>query len=187
MTTDSPVRTAPGQALRRLYFTRFAFALVWAVVLFFTAGSPSPFLTVWLLIYPLFDAGSVLFQLRSEGRAESSRIPEWLNVVLSVVAAVALAWTSTVSTSSALVAWGAWAIVSGLLQLIVAILRRRTGGQVPLMISGAVSVLAGSGFAMQGIQGGGLGLSAVGGYAILGGILFLISAIRLSILRGRRA
>lgn len=178
---------APGltRALRRLYFTRFAFAVVWAVVLIAGAGGgTSPFLTVWLLIYPLFDAGAVLYQLRSEGASASPRIAEWANVVLSVAAGVALAWTSTVSPAAALIAWGAWAIVSGLLQLVVAVLRRRSGGQVPLMISGAASVLAGGAFTVMGASGTST-LTSVGGYAIVGAILFLISAIRLSVLLGR--
>jgi uncharacterized membrane protein HdeD (DUF308 family) len=184
MTTESPAALGLHGALRRLYFTRFAFAVVWAVVLIVTGGAPSPFLTVWLLIYPLFDAASVLYQLRSEGRSNSPRIAEWLNVVLSVAAGVALAVTSTVSTGAALITWGVWAIVSGLLQLIVAILRRHAGGQVPLMISGAVSVLAGGAFAVMG-AGGASSLTSVGGYATIGAILFLVSAIRLSVLRGR--
>jgi hypothetical protein len=51
---------------------------------------------------------------------------------------------------------------------------------VPLIISGGISVLAGAAFAAQGLQGGGT-VSGVGGYAVLGGIFFLIAAIRLSI------
>lgn len=186
MTTESRAASGLSSALRRLYFTRFAFAVVWAVALIISGGSPSPFLTVWLLIYPLFDAGSVLYQIRSEGRSSSPRIAEWTNVVLSVVAGIALALASTVSTSAALVTWGVWAIVSGLLQFIVAILRRRAGGQVPLMISGAASVLAGGAFLAMGAAGAAT-LAVVGGYAIIGAILFLISAIRLSILLGRKS
>jgi len=190
MTSDNPAAPGLGSALRRLYFIRFAFAVVWAAVLFLAGREPSAFLSVWLLIYPLFDAAAVLYQLRSEGRAHSPRTPEWINVALSIAAGAALAWTSSVSTASALVTWGVWAIVSGLLQLIVAILRRRTGGQVPLMVSGSVSVLAGGAFAVMGAAalaaGSAAALTSVGGYAIVGAVLFLISGIRLTILLGGR-
>lgn len=180
MTTSaaSPVRL--GATLRRIYFIRFAFALVWAAIVFVTASTLSPFLTVLLVIYPLVDAGAVFLQIRSEGESRGPRPAEWINVVLSVVAAIALGAASTVSTAAILIAWGIWAIVSGITQLTAAIMRRKSGGQVPLMISGAISVLAGGAFAAQGLQGEG-SAAGVGGYAILGGIFFLIAAIRLSI------
>ncbi|MFJ2952036.1 DUF308 domain-containing protein [Streptomyces sp. NPDC087226] len=74
----------------------------------------------------------------------------------------------------------AGAIVSGAVQLIVGLGRhkRRMGGQWPMMLSGGISVLAGAQF----IVGGSASdpqLTSVGGYAILGGIFFLISALRL--------
>lgn len=173
----SPVRL--GAALRRIYYIRFAFALVWAALIFLTASSVGPLLSVLLVLYPLVDAGAVFIQIRSEGDASSPRTAEWINVALSVIAAIALGWASTVSTGAILVVWGVWAIVSGVLQLLAAILRRKSGGQVPLIISGAISVLAGAAFAAQGAQNA--SATGVGGYAILGGIFFLIAAIRLGI------
>lgn len=180
MTTSAASTTRLGAALRRIYFVRFAFALVWAALVFATASTQGPVLTVLLVLYPLVDAGAVLLQLRAEGPARGPRPAEWVNVALSVAAAIALGWASTVSAAAVLIGWGIWAVVSGLTQLFAAILRRKSGGQVPLMISGAISVLAGSAFAAQGFQGGGT-LLGVGGYALLGGIFFLIAAIRLSI------
>lgn len=171
---------ALGATLRRIYFIRFAFALVWAALVFTVGSSAGPLQTVLLVLYPLVDAGAVLLQIRAEGDSRGPRPAELINVVLSVLAAIALGWASTVSTPAVLLAWGAWAIVSGLTQLFAAILRRKSGGQVPLMISGGISVLAGGAFAAQGLQGGGA-LAGVGGYAVLGGIFFLIAAIRLSV------
>jgi uncharacterized membrane protein HdeD (DUF308 family) len=84
------------------------------------------------------------------------------------------------------VVWGVWAVVSGVVQLIVALLRRSLGGQIPLVVSGAISVLAGIAFAAQGTQGTGTAVG-VGGYAVVGGIFFLIAAIRLSIVLRRAA
>lgn len=171
---------ALGATLRRIYFIRFAFALVWAALVFTVGSAEGPLQTVLLVLYPLVDAGAVLLQIRAEGDSRGPRPAELINVVLSVLAAIALGWASTVSAPAVLLAWGAWAIVSGLTQLFAAVLRRKSGGQVPLMISGGISVLAGGAFAAQGLQGGGA-FAGVGGYAVLGGIFFFIAAIRLSV------
>lgn len=180
--TDSPAsRPTPALSadLRRLYVIRFAFALLWGVTLL-TVPLEGVALPVLLAIYPLVDAGAVLWQLRSEGPGASPRAAEWVNVVTSVLAAVGLAIASSFSPAAALATWGAWAIVSGVTQLVTALQRRRTGGQVPLVVSGALSVLAGSGFAVSGLLGAGT-VGGVGGYAIVGGIFFLIAAIQLSV------
>jgi uncharacterized membrane protein HdeD (DUF308 family) len=71
-----------------------------------------------------------------------------------------------------------WASASGITQLISAVLRRSSGGQVPQILSGAISTLAGISFLLQASKSA-HSMSAVGGYAILGGVFFLISALRL--------
>lgn len=177
-TTAAAAAPSLGFALRRLYFVRFGFAVVWAAILFFAAGSTSPLLTVLVILYPLIDAAAVIWQLRSEGSAQASRVPEWINVIVSVLAAIGLGWASTISLSDTLVVWGAWAVIAGVVQLLAAILRRKTGGQVPLIVSGAISIAAGLGFASQGIHTAS-SVTGIGGYAILGAIFFLIAAIRL--------
>lgn len=170
-----------SRALRRLYFFRSAFAVVWAGLLFATGGTAGPFLTVLLVVYPLFDAGAVLWQLRATPDADRSRASEWVNVVVSILVGIALGVTSTFSLSAALAVWGAWAIGAGLPQLISAIRNRRSGGQVAQMLSGGISLLAGSAFLLQGLQGAET-IVGVAGYATLGAVFFLVSAIRLSIL-----
>lgn len=189
MTTavDSTASSPTGTALRRLYFTRFGFTLVWAALLFATGGSMGPFLTTLLIIYPLFDAVAVFWQLRSHKSPGRTNVSEWANIVVSILISIALGWASTVSASAALVVWGIWAIGAGIPQLITAIRNRRAGGQVPQMLSGGISVFAGSAFLFQGLQGSDA-ITGVAGYALLGAVFFLISAIRLtSVLRRRNA
>jgi uncharacterized membrane protein HdeD (DUF308 family) len=78
----------------------------------------------------------------------------------------------------ALRVWGAWAILAGAIQLIVGLRRRRLGGQWPMIISGGLSTVVGASFiAMAGQDDP--SLSNLAGYAVLGGVFFLISAIRL--------
>lgn len=180
MSETSSSLTLSG-ALRRLYFVRFGFTVLWAALLFLTGGTSGPFLTVLLITYPLFDAASVFWQIRADGGHRSTKVSEWINVVVSVLVAIALGWASTVSAAAALTVWGAWAVGAGLPQLITAVRNRRSGGQVPQMLSGGISLLAGGAFVAQGIQGGGM-ITGVAGYALLGAIFFLISAIRLSIM-----
>jgi len=170
-----------GHALRRLYLVRFVVAAVWVGVMFATsadATEPTALLTVLLVLYPLFDAGAVLWQLRADPDPRRSKAAERTNVVVSVVVAVALGIASSNTIPAALAVWGAWAIVAGVPQLIAAIRNRSTGGQVAQMLSGGISVVAGLGFLSQGLQDHGT-ISGTAGYAALGAIFFLVSALRL--------
>ncbi|WP_235026378.1 DUF308 domain-containing protein [Glutamicibacter sp. JC586] len=101
-------------------------------------------------------------------------------MALSLIIAIALGVSSSASVSSALAVWGIWAIVAGIPQLITAIRNRKAGGQVAQMFSGGISVLAGTSFILQGLKGE-ASMSGAAGYATLGAIFFLISAIRLSV------
>lgn len=167
--------------LRNLYFIRFTFAIIWVGVMFTTtakAVEPNALLTVLLVIYPAFDAGAVLWQLRANtGRA---KVSEWISIVVSILIAIALGISSSLSLSAALAVWGIWAIVAGIPQLVTAIRNRKAGGQIAQMLSGGISVFAGSGFLLQGIAGKTM-TTGPAGYAMLGAIFFLISAIRLSV------
>jgi uncharacterized membrane protein HdeD (DUF308 family) len=94
-----------------------------------------------------------------------------------------IAVLSTIGT--ALLVFGIWALLSGAIQLVIAIRRQRAGGaQWPMIISGGLSVLAGAAFAaMSGSATS--GLSTIAGYSAFGAFWFLVSAIALS-LRTRR-
>jgi hypothetical protein len=52
------------------------------------------------------------------------------------------------------------------------------GGQWAMILSGGISVLAGASFIRSGAQDN-PSLTALAGYAALGGIFFLVSAVRL--------
>lgn len=186
----APVASAYARSLRTLYVVRAVFALAWVGTVFATSAQalePTALLTVLLVLYPLFDAGAVLWQLRADPDPHRSKTAEWVNVVVSVGVALALGIASQISLPSVLVVWGVWAIVSGVPQLIAAITNRRHGGQVAQMLSGGISVVAGAGFLFQGLQGSGM-ITGAAGYAGLGAIFFLISALRLSAtLKGRQA
>ncbi|KUM81458.1 hypothetical protein [Streptomyces griseorubiginosus] len=178
-TTTAPApASAPdvvASALRRLYFVRFGFALLWAVALFSTASSIGPVSATLLVIYPLFDVVAAVVDARSS-RASRSAPGLYVNMAISGLAAVGLAVASGVP--GVLRVWGAWAVTAGLVQLIVAVRRRELGGQWAMIASGGISVLAGLSFLRQ-AGAPDPSLSSLAGYALLGGIFFLVSALRL--------
>jgi len=169
--------TRSTEALRNLYFVRFGFAIVWAILLMVIAKSINPGAVALIIIYPLFDVGAAIVDFRSSGSSRP-KAPLYVNMALSLLTAIGLAVAVGSGIPNVLRVWGGWAITAGIVQLIVAILRWRVGGQLAMILSGGISVLAGTAFVLMAGDPN-AALTGVGGYAILGGIFFLISAIRL--------
>ncbi|MFF8456763.1 hypothetical protein ACF06T_19760 [Streptomyces albidoflavus] len=177
-TASTPAAASPAAALRKLYFLRFAFAAAWAALLLATAGTLTTLTAVLLVAYPLFDVGCAVADLRSarpEGRPVRGL---YVNVALSTLTAAGLAAAATSGIPAVLRVWGAWAITAGLVQLAVGVARRGLGGQWAMIASGGISTLAGASFLAQ-AGGADASLSALAGYAFLGGVFFLVSALRL--------
>ncbi|MBB5800947.1 uncharacterized membrane protein HdeD (DUF308 family) [Saccharothrix ecbatanensis] len=174
-TVAAPTTIAP--ALRRLYFVRFGFALVWAGLLFTSASELGPISVTLLVLYPLFDVVAVLIDVRSSQAAKPA-LGLYLNIAISGVAGVGLAVAAASGIPAVLRVWGAWAVVSGLTQLIVGVSRRTLGGQWPMIISGGLSTIAGTSFVLQAAQPN-ASLVNLAGYAAVGGLFFLVSAVRL--------
>lgn len=171
-TLAAPAGTA--SALRRLYFVRAGFAIVWAAALLTTATDLGPVAVTLLVLYPLFDVAAAVVDARS------SRAPGlYVNIAVSLLATAGVAVAATSGIPAVLRVWGAWAIVSGLVQLYVGITRRGLGGQWPMILSGGLSVLAGASFIVM-ASAGDPTLANLAGYATVGGIFFLVSAIRLA-------
>jgi len=167
--------TTPGLtgALRRLYVVRFGFAVVWAGLLATTARELGVLAAILLVLYPLFDLAAAFVDI------SSSRSRELIvNIAFSALAVIGLGVAVASGSPAVLRVWGAWAVLAGLVQLFVGLRRRALGGQIPMILSGGVSVLAGSGFIKMAGQDH-PSLINLAGYALLGGIFFLISAIRL--------
>jgi uncharacterized membrane protein HdeD (DUF308 family) len=171
--------TAPGIAptLRRLYFVRFGFAIVWALLLFATKSDLGPVSIALLVVYPLFDVAAAVVDTRSS-RATGPARGLYVNIAISLLAAIGVAVACASGVPAVLRVWGAWAIVSGLVQLIVGAARRKMGGQWPMILSGGISVLAGASF-ITSASAANPSLANIAGYAVLGGIFFLVSALRL--------
>jgi uncharacterized membrane protein HdeD (DUF308 family) len=176
-TTISPAISQTASALRRLYFVRAAFAVVWAALTMAVAGELNLITTVLFVIYPLFDVGAAVYDLRSS-RSGTSPALLYVNIAVSTITAIGLAVAAASGIPAMLVVWGAWAVVAGVVQLIVGVNRRRMGGQWSMIFSGGLSVLAGGSF-IASASAVNPSLANAAGYAIPGAIFFLISAIRL--------
>lgn len=176
-TVTSVSASSVATSLRKLYFFRFGFAVVWAVLVFALGSSLSPVTVALLVLYPLFDVAAAAIDLRSSRAAGSSTLL-YVNMALSLLTAIGLAIAATSGTPAVLRVWGAWALTAGAVQLIVAIRRRALGGQWVMIISGGLSVFVGAAFIAM-ASGDSASVSSLGGYATLGGVFFLISALRL--------
>ena len=176
MTRTAPNDTAPP-ALGRLYLARFAFAVVWAALFALTSSPFGSAALALAVLYPVVDVAAAVTDLRSAPASARSRIALYLNMGISAVAAIALLLVGTGDVGDVLVVWGAWAIASGAVQLAVGLQRRAQAGHYPMIFSGALSVLAGTSFVVSAQNATSLG--AIAGYAVLGGVFFLVSALRL--------
>ncbi|MEW2133052.1 hypothetical protein [Streptomyces sp. NPDC005435] len=174
--TAGHVSTAP--ALRRLYLARFVFAAAWAALLLLSGSELTVGTKLLLFLYPAFDVAAAVVDARS-ARAAGPVKGLYVNMAISTLAAVGIAVAAASGVAGVLRVWGAWAIVSGLVQLLVGVVRRPMGGQWAMILSGGISVLAGASF-LRGAAADDPSLTALAGYATLGGIFFLVSAIRLS-------
>lgn len=168
----------------RVASIRAVLALAWAAAVISAVGSDVPTtasdlaagVAALLASYPLIDVVASIADARYDG---TSRNILRINAAISTVAVVAIAATGFGSDAGATVAsFGAWAAISGAIQFSVAIHRRRSrAGQVPMIISGALSTIAGVGFIAQS-GGNDAHLTYIGGYMALGALLYLLWALR---------
>ncbi|MFF7137339.1 hypothetical protein ACFZBZ_34010 [Streptomyces sp. NPDC008196] len=165
-------------ALRRLYVIRFVFAVAWALLLLLFGSDLTAGARLLLFLYPAFDVVAAVVDARS-ARAAGPVKGLYANMAVSALAAVGIAVAGASGVPDVLRVWGAWAVVSGLVQLLVGVARRPMGGQWAMVVSGGISVLAGASFIRSASQDD-PSLTALAGYATLGGIFFLVSALRLS-------
>jgi uncharacterized membrane protein HdeD (DUF308 family) len=164
--------------LRRLYFVRAGFAFVWAGLFAATSSPLGNAALALAVLYPLFDLGAAVVDARSASAAGRPTKPLYVNMLVSLAAAVGIVVAGK-DVQAILVVWGAWAVTAGAVQLIVAILRKQQlGGQWAMILSGGISVFAGAGFAAMAADA--TEVTSIAGYATLGGLFFLVSALRLS-------
>jgi uncharacterized membrane protein HdeD (DUF308 family) len=167
------------RVLRTLYLSRILFAVAWVVLVTVSApatrgdGHASLLIGLLLVVYPTSDAVASVFEIRAD-RAMTAAW-QYVNLIAGGLTAAAVADTVFFSVPIAISAFGAWAIVSGVIQTTVAMLRRtRLHGQWPLILSGIGSVLSGLGY--LGWSGtADAGLAALATYTEGGAFFYLLT------------
>jgi uncharacterized membrane protein HdeD (DUF308 family) len=190
MSVFAPADPAPPDALRswdssrRIAIVRAVLALVWAAAFVIAVGDEVPSTSsdvpvaaaALLASYPAIDVvASIAGALGTDASARVLRI----NAAISALAVAAIGATAFGADAGAtLAAFGSWAAVSGAIQLGVAVhLRHTEGRQLPMIVSGGLSTIAGIGF-LQSSRMDDAHLAALGGYMALGALLYLLWAHR---------
>lgn len=177
-TLQSPIQTA--RALRSLYFTRTAFSVIWVTLVALFAKTSPGIATVLLIIYPAWDVLGTLLDIRANKHSGSSLTPQYVNLAISILTTIAVAIAIQKGVPEALIIFGVWAILTGVIQLVLGIKRRQLlGGQWPMILSGGQSTLAGVSFIAM-AHAPNMGIANLAGYSAFGAFYYLLSAIRLN-------
>lgn len=186
---DQPIDTADAQErwLRFYYFVRAAFSALWVAAAFTLGQSGASIAAVLLIAYPAWDALANTADAAASGGLGPNRTQS-INAVVSLITALAVAITLPKGMNAVLAVFGIWAILSGLLQLGTALRRWKShGAQWAMVLSGGQSALAGGLFIVQAQKPMSPSIGTIAGYAAVGAIYFLVSAVWLSVAMHRRA
>ena len=175
-----------AQWLKQYYFLRAAFSVAWVIAAFTVAPSSAAIAATLLVAYPAWDAAANYLDAFCSGGLNQNRT-QALNVLVSVATTVAVVVALQVSMNWVLGIFGMWAILAGLLQLGTAVRRWRSyGAQWAMVLSGGQSALAGGFFIFQATMPAIPSIANVAGYAAVGALYFLVSAVWLTVSTWRR-
>ncbi|MGF6228630.1 hypothetical protein QFZ27_002585 [Inquilinus ginsengisoli] len=163
--------------LKRYYFTRTVFSAIWVAAAFAIGPNSLAAAAALLVAYPAWDAAANYFDVSRSGGLRLNRT-QAINVVVAAL---------QMSMNLVLAVFGAWAMLSGLLQLGTAVGRWKSyGAQWAMILSGGQSALAGVFFIVQARMPVRPSITDVAGYAAAGALYFLVSAVWLSVSELRR-
>ncbi len=110
----------------------------------------------------------------ADNRTQAMNVVISLTTTIAVITALRLNWVLGI--------FGIWAVLAGLLQLATAVRRwQHLGAQWAMILSGGQSALAGAFFLLQARTPLQLATVRVAGYAAVGAVYFLVSAVWLSV------
>jgi len=180
----APDAPPSADAPRLIAVVRAVLALLWAAGLVIALGGevPSTDSDVPIAAAALLASYPAIDVIASIGAALGTDTPGRVLRINAAISALAVAAIGAAAfgagAGATLAAFGAWAAVSGAIQLCVAIHRRRTEArQLPMIVSGGLSTIAGIGF----LEASGMDdahLAALAGYMALGALLYLLYAYR---------
>jgi len=178
-TTGSTTAVQTARSLRSLYFTRTAFSVIWVTLISVFAKTNSSIAGILFIVYPAWDVLATYLDIKANPPGVS-KTPQYVNAAIGIFTTIGVVLALQRGVPAALIVFGIWAIITGLVQLILGLRRRKElGGQWPMIISGGQSMIAGSVFIAM-ANSPTMGISNLAGYSAFGAFYFLLSAIRLS-------
>jgi hypothetical protein len=167
-----------AKSLRQLYFTRVAFSVLWIILVVTLAKTNNTIATILFIIYPAWDVVATFFDIKANPPT-ANKTPQYINAGISALTTIAVIIALQNGIPAALMVFGAWAFLTGLIQLILGLSRRKHfEGQWPMIISGAQSMLAG-GFIIATAHKASEGVVSLAGYSAFGAFYFALAAFRL--------
>jgi uncharacterized membrane protein HdeD (DUF308 family) len=184
-----PSVEATGRLLRTLYLFRAAFSFAWVAFVYSFASSAGSdralglVAGVFLIAYPVSDAVASLVELPTR-QAAHARWPHYANMIAGFGAAAGIGVFVLSDLATAINVFGVWAVVSGALQVYLAVRRRHTGvrGQWPMILSGSGSLVAGITF-IDWVGTSHTGLTTVAQYSAGGAIWYVLTVLWLAFTR----
>jgi len=168
-----------ARSLRRLYFTRATFSVIWVILVTLFAKTAIDVASILLIIYPAWDVVGTFLDIRANHNS-LSKTPQYVNAVISSITTVAVGIALQKGVPEALMVFGAWAIGTGLIQLILGLRRKKfLGGQWPMIISGGQSVIGGTVNIIL-AHDPTRGIPSLATYVAFGAFYYLLAAFRLS-------
>jgi uncharacterized membrane protein HdeD (DUF308 family) len=179
-------RSSQERWLKTYYFGRAVFSAIWVAAALTIGVNSSNIAAVLLVVYPAWDALANYIDASRSGGLRQNRT-QAINFAASVAVAVAVIVALQMSMNWVLGLFGLWAILSGLLQLATAVRRWKSyGAQWAMVLSGGQSAVAGAFFIVQAQMPQSPSIANVAGYAGVGAVYFLISAVWLTVSQMRR-
>ena len=183
--TQIPIPSS-SRWLQTYYFMRAAVSVGWIALAVVVGKHAPPIAAVLLVAYPAWDAFANYLDAQKSGGLRSN-LSQALNLVISVVAAVAVAVSLGSGMTAVIVVFGAWATLSGLFQLLTGVRRwKSAGAQWVMILSGVQSAAAGLFFFKMAHAAPPPTILVVAPYAAFGAFYFLVSAIWLTIKSARQ-
>lgn len=168
-----------ARSLRKLYFLRAGFSILWVILVTALAKTNTTIATTLFIIYPAWDIIATYFDIQANP-ATANKTPQYINIAISITTTIGIILALQTGIPQALIVFGIWAILTGVIQLILGLHRRKQlGGQWPMIISGGQSMLAGGTFIAM-AHDPNQGITTLAGYAAFGAFYFLLTAFRLS-------
>lgn len=168
-----------AKSLRNLYFLRTGFSITWAILLIVSLKSAPQIATILFIIYPVWDVFATGLDIKANPN-HIVKTPQYVNIAIGILTSLGVALAVEKGVPEALMVFGVWAIVTGLIQLVLGLRRRKEmEGQWPMILSGGQSMIAGASFILL-AHSPTMGINSLAGYALFGAFYFLIAAIRLN-------